>query len=101
MENDYYCISGFLTVTEVAGILGISRSTALTLIRKGQIPSIRVRCQIRVPETGFVKYLQDAGLDVEQIYWGAGHLPTTAPPAPLTTTAQPAEREPTPGVQVR
>jgi len=88
MENDYYCISGFLTVTEVAGILGISRSTALTLIRKGQIPSIRVRCQIRVPETGFVKYLQDAGLDVEQIYWGAGHLPTTVPAAPRAAPAQ-------------
>lgn len=99
MRNDNR-LSGFLTVALVAALLGISRSTTLTLIRAGQIPAIRVGNQIRVSETGLVRYLQDAGLDVELIYRG-GLKPTTVPPTPVPSAAQNAERDPVTGVNVR
>lgn len=99
-NSDYYGISGFLTVDEIAGILGISRSTALTIIREGEIPSIRVRSQIRVPEIGFVGYLQNAGLDVKQIYLGRPS-PTTARAAQATGPETADDYRQAPGVQVR
>lgn len=93
------------SLVEVAEVLGVSRPTAYRLARKGEFGAIRVGKSIRVPSGALASWARDIGYDeladAIENERGAGHLPTTAPATPLTTTAQPAEREPTPGVQVR
>lgn len=39
----------FLSVKEVAQVLKVSQNTAYTYVRSGQLPSIRVGRQIRIP----------------------------------------------------
>lgn len=99
MDNNNRFV-GFLSVTDVAQILGISRSTTLTLIRGGQITSIRVGAQIRIPETGLAQYLQEAGLENTQIYRG-GLKPTTARATPATDPTPTTEARRAAGVNVR
>lgn len=43
----------------VAELLGISRSQAYSLMRSGEIPSIRLRTSVRVSPAALEKYLQD------------------------------------------
>lgn len=49
-----------LTISEVAAVLGVSYSTAHRACADGQIPSIRVRRQIRIPRVGFVEWLSNS-----------------------------------------
>ena len=48
-----------LCVKQVAEILSISHNTAYTLVRSGQIHSIRVGRSYRIPLDGVIKYLND------------------------------------------
>lgn len=52
----------FLTVSEIADIMRISRGTVYRKIDSGDIESVRVGNSIRVPEAVFVDYMEDIGL---------------------------------------
>ncbi len=90
----------FLAVADVATMLGISRSTTLTLIQSGAIPSIRVGRQIRIPVRGLEQYLRLQGLDLKLIGRGS-HQPTTARAAPVSSSPAQTQRQDVPGVTVR
>ena len=49
-----------LTVKQVAEILGIGRNTAYRLIHEGQIVSLRVGRNIKVPMSAIEKFLETA-----------------------------------------
>lgn len=46
-----------LTVCQVADLLGVSKNTAYNLVRSGQLRSVRVGRQIRVPRSALENYL--------------------------------------------
>lgn len=46
-----------LRVEDLMSILGIGRNTAYELIRCGQIHSVRVGKQLRIPKEALIKYL--------------------------------------------
>ena len=47
-----------LRVEELMPILGVGRNTAYELIRSGQIRSIRIGRQIRIPRDALLEFLQ-------------------------------------------
>ena len=49
LRSSYDEPSPLLSVAQVAAILGISRSRAFTLMRAGEIPSLRIGERIYVP----------------------------------------------------
>ena len=60
MENKYRSLDELplaLRVEELMPILGIGRNTAYDLVRCGQIRSIKVGRQIRVPRDAVVEFL--------------------------------------------
>ena len=50
-----------LRVEELMPILGIGRNTAYELIRSGQIRSIRIGRQIRIPRDALLEFLNGRG----------------------------------------
>jgi excisionase family DNA binding protein len=50
----------FLTVTELAVLLRVSRRTAYVLVRTGEVPSVRVGGSIRIPRAALVHQLGQA-----------------------------------------
>jgi len=50
-----------LTVPEVAGILGISRSSAFSAAKAGQLPTIRLGKRVLVLKAAFEKLLEGGG----------------------------------------
>ena len=61
MENKYRNLHDLpmtLRVEELMPILGIGRNTAYELIRSGQILSIRIGRQIRIPRDALLEFLQ-------------------------------------------
>ena len=50
MQTTFDALPLFLTVSQVAAVLGIGRNTAYSMIRSGQLRSVRVGRQIRVPK---------------------------------------------------
>ena len=48
-----------LSVDELAKILGIGRNTAYDLIRCGQIRSVRIGHEIRIPKDSLLEFLQE------------------------------------------
>ena len=46
-----------LTIPELAKILRVGRNTAYNLVNSGEIKSVRVRNQIRIPKSSILKYL--------------------------------------------
>ena len=56
MFNDY---NDVVTVGELADMLKIGRNTAYELIRSGNIPSVKVRHQIRIPKQEIIKYITE------------------------------------------
>lgn len=46
-----------LTVNQLADILGIGRNTAYSIVRSGQIPSVRVGRQIRISRGALMDFL--------------------------------------------
>ena len=60
MENKYCSLDDLpvtLRVEELMPILGIGRNTAYELIRSGQIRSIRIGRQIRIPRDALLEFL--------------------------------------------
>ena len=61
MENKYrnlHALPMTLRVEELMPILGIGRNTAYELIRSGQIRSIRIGRQIRIPRDALLEFLR-------------------------------------------
>lgn len=86
----------FLSIATVAAILGISKPSVGALVRRGELPAIRVGHVFRIPETALETYLTAQGLKPGAIYRGTGS-PATACPSPARA---PAETHPT-GATVR
>ena len=64
MENKYCSLDDLpvtLRVEELMPILGIGRNTAYELIRSGQIRSIRIGRQIRIPRDALLEFLNGRG----------------------------------------
>lgn len=57
MYVDFEQLPLVLTVWQVAEVLGISKNTAYELVRCGEIGSVRVGRQIRVPKEAVKKFL--------------------------------------------
>ena len=53
----------FLTVTEVAALMRVSKMTVYRLVHSGDITAVRVGRSFRVPETAVHSYLKDAFTD--------------------------------------
>lgn len=51
----------WMSVEEAGRELGVSRPTAYALVRKGQIPALRLGRLLRVPRSAFLKMLENAG----------------------------------------
>ena len=49
-----------LTVSEVSDVLRIGRNAVYEMVRCGEIPSIKLRKQIRVPKAALRAYLEAA-----------------------------------------
>ena len=61
MENKYCNLQDLpmtLRVEELMPILGIGRNTAYELIRSGQIRSVRIGRQIRIPRDALLEFLR-------------------------------------------
>ena len=61
MENKYRDLHDFfitLRVEDLMPILGIGRNTAYELIRSGQIRSVRIGRQIRIPREALLEFLR-------------------------------------------
>ena len=61
MENKYRNLHDLpmtLRVEELMPILGIGRNTAYEMIRSGQIRSIRIGRQIRIPRDALLEFLR-------------------------------------------
>jgi len=62
MENNYRSFDDLpltLRVENLMPILGIGRNTAYELVRCGQIKSIRIGKQLRIPKQALIEYLSD------------------------------------------
>lgn len=49
------------TVEEAACLLGISRSSAFTAVRRGELPSLRIGRRLVIPRAALDKMLEVAG----------------------------------------
>ena len=61
MENKYHNLHDLpmiLRVEDLMSILGIGRNTAYELIRSGQIRSVRIGRQIRIPREALLEFLR-------------------------------------------
>ena len=60
MENKYLDLSDLsmtLRVEDLMPVLGIGRNTAYEVIRSGQIRSVRIGRQIRIPRDALLEFL--------------------------------------------
>lgn len=55
--TDYTNLPLILTVEQLAEVLSIGRNTAYDLVRSGQIRSVRVGRQIRIPRDALIDFL--------------------------------------------
>ena len=53
----------FLTVSEVAAVMRVSKMTVYRLVHSGELPAIRVGRSFRVPEQAVHDYLRDAFIE--------------------------------------
>lgn len=61
MENKYHDLHELpvtLRVEDLMPLLGIGRNTAYELIRSGQIRSVRIGRQIRIPRDALLEFLR-------------------------------------------
>ena len=60
MTNYYHSFDDLpltLRVDDLIDILHIGRNTAYELVRSGQIHSIKIGCQLRIPKQALIDYL--------------------------------------------
>ncbi|MFJ9821154.1 helix-turn-helix domain-containing protein [Streptomyces sp. NPDC101151] len=50
----------FLTVAEVASIMGVSKMSVYRLVHSGHLPAIRIGSSFRVPEQAVYEFLREA-----------------------------------------
>ncbi|MEV7445656.1 helix-turn-helix domain-containing protein [Streptomyces sp. NPDC091204] len=50
----------FLTVAEVASVMGVSKMAVYRLVHNGHLPAIRVGRSFRVPENAVHEYLRES-----------------------------------------
>lgn len=53
----------FLTVSEVASLMRVSKMTVYRLVHSGELPAIRVGRSFRVPEWAVHEYLRDSYIE--------------------------------------
>jgi excisionase family DNA binding protein len=53
----------FLTVSEVAEVMRVSRMTVYRLVHAGRLPAVRFGRSFRVPEAAVEQYLRNAVVD--------------------------------------
>ncbi|MCC3272518.1 helix-turn-helix domain-containing protein [Arthrobacter zhangbolii] len=53
----------FLTVSEVADVMRVSKMTVYRLVHSGDLPAVRFGRSYRVPESAVQKVLRDAVID--------------------------------------
>ncbi|MCG2623509.1 helix-turn-helix domain-containing protein [Arthrobacter sp. I2-34] len=53
----------FLTVSEVAEVMRVSKMTVYRLVHSGQLPAVRFGRSFRVPEAAVEQYLRSAVVD--------------------------------------
>ncbi|NKX53430.1 helix-turn-helix domain-containing protein [Arthrobacter mobilis] len=53
----------FLTVSEVAEVMRVSRMTVYRLVHAGRMPAVRFGRSFRVPEAAVEQYLRNAVVD--------------------------------------
>ena len=56
-STSYDALPLFLTVQQVAAVLSVGRNTAYNMIKDGQLRSVRVGRQIRIPKDA-LKFIQ-------------------------------------------
>ena len=54
-----------ISVEDAAAMLGISRALAYVLVRRGDIPSLRLGRRVVIPEHAFRCFVEGQKLDVE------------------------------------
>ena len=62
LENQYRSLDELpmtLRVEELMPVLGIGRNTAYELVRSGQLRSIRVGRQVRIPKNALIEFLEN------------------------------------------
>ncbi|MFF4542220.1 helix-turn-helix domain-containing protein [Streptomyces aureus] len=50
----------FLTVAEVASVMGVAKMTVYRLVNSGHLPAIRVGRSFRVPEEAVYEFLRES-----------------------------------------
>ena len=50
----------FLTIDEAAAMLQVSKRTLHRLIRRKEMPGLKVGAQWRIPESGFLKWVEES-----------------------------------------
>ena len=71
MENKYrnlHDLPMILRVEDLMPILGIGRNTAYELIRSGQIRSVRIGRQIRIPRDALLEFLRKYISSPEKVF---------------------------------
>ncbi|HXF02578.1 helix-turn-helix domain-containing protein [Arthrobacter sulfonylureivorans] len=63
-ENNFSNVR-FLTVSEVAAVMRVSKMTVYRLVHSGEMPAVRFGRSYRVPESAVEEYLRGAVIDRE------------------------------------
>jgi len=66
----------FLTVSEVAEVMRVSKMTVYRLVHSGELPAVRFGRSYRVPESAVQAYLHSAFVEGRQDGQGAGSAET-------------------------
>lgn len=56
--DNVYMLQQHLTIADTAARLNVSKKTIAKLVKRGEIPSVRVARLWRIPESGLVEYLE-------------------------------------------
>jgi excisionase family DNA binding protein len=62
-EQQNFADVHFLTVSEVAEVMRVSKMTVYRLVHSGELPAVRFGRSYRVPETAVQRFLRAAFLD--------------------------------------
>jgi excisionase family DNA binding protein len=75
----------FLTATETAALMRVSRKTVYRLVESGDLPAIRVGRSFRVPEQAVRDYMREQGTEVEASVAAQRNAgPADPPPRPFS-----------------
>jgi len=69
MENEFYTVS-YLTISEAAELLHVSKRTVLRLLRRENLPAFKVGSQWRISESQLVQWIE--GIESARMHAHAG-----------------------------